>query len=398
MSRAYHVCKKCGPSSWIFQDRVGSNPFCKKCGCQWPKATQQKPNAVAGGDWANRADPARVWKTKGPKAGRDRAEAPVSTAQRALSTVWDALPPAARQAIEHAGWQPKQPAPPPGLGGSNRAVRLVKGGEGKGKGANKAAEHEDQPDESVKALFASASDHQKELLTQCGFSEPEGPQPDLIEMCKKHMSELPSAIRELVEEPPEKPLSAFEQLNDTSKKFKTATVELRELIMKKAALQLKINKHKEVYTSMLNDMKTLDTNLCGKQDQVTLLQQQLQSSVVAEVAESRLDIESALVKSVDHMPLEQLEAFRDRFCGIIAEKVSLKKQSELPDAHMPDQASQGPLGPPGGSPGDEPAARREGKGRSRSRGRGGTGPQAGGPPGPTGAPHAGAQGQQQLQT
>ena len=67
MTRAYLVCKKCGPSSWIFQDRVGANPFCQKCGCQWPKPKPQQYNAIAGADWASRSDQYRVWKNKGPK-------------------------------------------------------------------------------------------------------------------------------------------------------------------------------------------------------------------------------------------------------------------------------------------------------------------------------------------
>ncbi|CAE7631184.1 unnamed protein product [Symbiodinium sp. CCMP2592] len=365
MSRAYSVCRKCGPKSWIYQDRVAANPHCQKCGCQWPQFAQ-KPNAIPGDVWESRDQQNRVWKNKDRRPPKPRASnAPAGAAQRALSTVWETLPSSARQAIEQAGWQPRQPVPPPGLEGSNRSVRLSKGGAGKGKGASQAPDSSSATDDSVKALFESASDQQKELLLQCGFLEPAEPQPDLIEMCKKHMSALPPAIRELVEDPPEKPPTAFEQLNDTSRKFKTATVELRELIMKKAALQLKINKHKDLFTSMLNDMKALDTNLCSKQDQVTLLQQQLHSSVVAEVAESRLDIESALAKQIETMPLEQLEAFKARFCATIEEKTSLRKQAELPDANMREDPTEAL---PRGHPGD--SSTREGKGRSRSRGRG----------------------------
>ena len=118
MSRAYLVCKQCGPSSWIFQDRVGSNPFCQKCGCQWPKVHRQQPSAVSGAEWASRGSQPRVWKDKGPKVSRDRASAaPVGAAQKALSQVWAALPVTAQQAIEKAGWQPRSLSPPPGLGG-----------------------------------------------------------------------------------------------------------------------------------------------------------------------------------------------------------------------------------------------------------------------------------------
>ena len=83
-----------------------------------------------------------MWKNKGPKRA---GNAPVRAAQRALATVWDALPGPAKQAIEQAGWQPRPPAPPPGLGGKGNqskqeGARQPKGGAGKGRGAVAVAE------------------------------------------------------------------------------------------------------------------------------------------------------------------------------------------------------------------------------------------------------------------
>ena len=373
-SRPYFVCKGC-QNSWIFCHKAAAVGSCKVCGSRWPKVRkpqepQQRVWKSAGEEWV----PPRQTEEWVPPRSRPQQ----GKAHRALTTVWEHLPANVQASVQQAGWQPQSLDAPPGLptgkgkAGKDRTV-THQGGAGKGKGASKATGAAWEPEEAVKALFESASDHQKELLVQCGFTEPEEPQPDLIEMCKKHVSALPPAIRELVEEPPEKPPSAFEQLNDTSKKFKTATVELRELIMKKASLQLKINKHKEVYTGLLNDMKSIDSNLTAKQEQVTLLQQQLQSSVVAEVHESRLDIETALCKQIDTMPLDQLEAFKERFCVSIEEKASRKRQAAPPDSEMPAAGTDASellsqTNPP--PPGQVPAGKGDvGKPRSRSRGR-----------------------------
>ena len=176
---------------------------------------------------------------------------PQEAEQRALATVWDALPGPAKQAIEQAGWQPRPPAPPPGLGGKgnqskHEGARQPKGGAGKGRGAGGVAEagaaaaHA----EATKSLFASVSDEQRDLLIQLGLKAPEEPQPDLTALCKQHISSLPEDTRKLVEDPPEKPPTPQEVMSETSKKFKIATAELRDLIFKKSALQLRLNKHK----------------------------------------------------------------------------------------------------------------------------------------------------------
>ncbi|OLQ00851.1 hypothetical protein AK812_SmicGene16464 [Symbiodinium microadriaticum] len=347
MTRAYHVCKKCGPSSWIFQDRVGANPFCQKCGCQWPKQQTPKHSAVSGAEWANRGDPNRVWKNKGPKRA---GNAPVGAAQRALVSVWDALPGPAKQAIEQAGWQPRPLESPPGLGGKGNqsaaeVCRAPKGGAGKGRGAVKAAEsgNDEGHAEAVKSLFASASEVQRGLLTQLGLQEPAEAPPDLAALCKQHINSLPPDIRKLVDETPEKPQTAQELMSEKSKKFKLATADLRDLIFKKSALQLRLNKHKELYTAMLEDMKSINEKLEDKQKAVSSMQIELQASVdVAQVPEALPEATEVLAKQIEAMEVEQLDECRQRLFEVVDEAV--KRRRTEPPASTNPQPSPNPAG------------------------------------------------------
>ena len=371
MSRAYLVCKQCGPSSWIFQDRVGSNPFCQKCGCQWPKVHRQQPNAVSGAEWASRGGQPRVWKDKGPKVSRDRANAaPVGAAQKALSQVWASLPVTAQQAIEKAGWQPRPLSPPPGLGGKgNREQegrRQPKGGAGKGRGATGVQEAgAESRAEVTKALFASVSDEQRELLIQLGLKAPAEPPPDLTALCKHHINSLPAAIRQLVEDPPEKPLTPQEVMSDKAKKFKIATAELRDLIFKKSSLQLRIDRHKEQFAKMLEDMKAVNESLDERQKLVSTLQVELQSSVAAAPSPGALpEAAEALAKQVEAMDVDQLEEYRQRMFEAIDEAVKRRRiAAPGPKPEVPNSGQQEQAPNQGSEAGD-------GKGRSRSRGRG----------------------------
>ena len=368
MTRAYFVCKKCGPSSWIFQDRVGANPFCQKCGCQWPKQQKPKHSAVPGDAWATREDPNRVWKNKGPKRA---GNAPVGTAQRALVSVWDALPAPAKQAIEKAGWQPRPPESPPGLGGKGNqsaaeVFRAPKGGAGKGRGAARAAAsgNETGHAEAVKSLFASASEVQRGLLTQLGLQEPEEAPQDLAALCKQHINSLPPDIRKLVDEPPEKPPTAQELMSEKSKKFKLATADLRDLIFKKSALQLRLNKHKELYAAMLEDMKSINEKLEDKQKAVSSLQIELQASVdVAPVPEALPEATEVLAKQIEAMEVEQLDEYRQKLFEAVDEAVKRRR------TEPPAPANPVPSPSPAGRGGGQQAADGAEESRSRSRGR-----------------------------
>ena len=347
---------------------MGANPFCQKCGCQWPKSQQQQHSAVSGAEWATRGDPNRVWKNKGPKRA---GNAPAGAAQRALVSVWDALPGPAKQAIEKAGWQPKPPVPPPGLGGKGNQAgadnsKPSKGGAGKGRGAVRAADNgsESAQAEAVKSLFASANEEQRGLLTQLGLQEPEEAPQDLAALCKQHINSLPPDIRKLVAEPPEKPQTAQELMSEKSKKFKLATADLRDLIFKKSALQLRLNKHKELYSAMLEDMKTINEKLEDRQKAVSSLQIELQASVdAAQVPEALPEATEVLVKQVEAMEVDQLDDYRQRLFEVFDEAVK-RRRTEPPVSTNPQPS---PI--PTGLGASQQAADKDGENRSRSRGR-----------------------------
>eukprot|EP00439_Symbiodinium_sp_Y106_P001442 s9743_g1.t1 len=164
---------------------------------------------------------------------------------------------------------------------------------------------------AVKSLYASASDAQRELLTQLGIAEPAEQPPDLAALCKQHISSLPEDIRKLVEEPPEKPPTPQEVMSEKSRQFKVATADLRGLIFKKSALQLRLNKHKDQYTSMLEDMHGINEKLDARQKEVSSLQLELQSSVNdAPAPEALPDAAEALVKQVEAMDADDTCPFQ----------------------------------------------------------------------------------------
>ena len=281
---------------------------------------------------------------------------------KALHRVWSTLPTEAREAISKAGFTAK-PTPSPGLPASGSQIR---GGAGRGRVAFVAADGggDLSQAEAVKSLYASASDAQRELLTQLGIAEPAEQPPDLAALCKQHISSLPEDIRKLVEEPPEKPPTPQEVMSEKSRQFKVATADLRGLIFKKSALQLRLNKHKDQYTSMLEDMHGINEKLDARQKEVSSLQLELQSSVNdAPAPEALPDAAEALVKQVEAMDVDQLEACRKRLFEAFDEAAK-RRRKEVPDQSSPPP-SQAPTGQGSSNPeaeGDKP--------RSRSRGRG----------------------------
>ena len=148
-----------------------------------------------------------------------------------------------------------------------------------------------------------------------------------------------------------------------SRQFKVATADLRDLIFKKSALQLRLNKHKDQYTSMLEDMQGINEKLDARQKEVSSLQLELQSSVNdAPAPEALPDAAEALVKQVEAMDVDQLEAYRKRLFEAFDEAAK-RRRTEVPDQHSPPP-SQAPPGQGSSNPEAE-----GGKPRSRSRGR-----------------------------
>ena len=310
-NRPYFVCKHC-KDSWIYCHKAETEKVCSKCGATWPKF--KKPNPMPTGDNARER---KEWTQ--PR----RAPKKQSVAQRALRTVWEHLPAQVKDTIENAGWSPPEPPAPPGLApASSSTVRSQpgsgRGGKGKGKGQptasqNLTSEPSDEMQETLRALYATAGEDQKELLQKLGFEAPQEPTPDLTELLKKHIAQLPPAVREAVEEPPPEPLSAQEQLTDTSRKYKEATTELRLLITRKSALQLKLDRHKKAYNDMLRDMQALDATLKAKQDTVTNLQAELQSSVAAAtVPGGGPELEAEFFKHLTQLSEDHLQDLKER--------------------------------------------------------------------------------------
>ncbi|CAE7262284.1 unnamed protein product, partial [Symbiodinium sp. CCMP2456] len=340
-NRPYFVCKRC-KDSWVFCHKAETEQVCNKCGAKWPK--YNKPNPVPQGgqarDTRERSQPRRAPKQQ-------------NVAQRALRTVWEALPAPVKDTIENVGWTPPAPSAPPGLSQGNRPTAKAprdtnRGGKGKGKGRPAASQDSEQPDEAqeaLRALFATAADDQKELLLKLGFEAPQEAAPDLTELLKKHIAQLPPAVRAAVEEPPPEPLSAQEQLTDTSRKYKDATTELRLLITRKSALQLKLDKHKKAYNDMLRDMQALDASLKEKQDTVTGLQTELQSSVEAAIAPGGgPDIEAEFFKHLAQLSDDHLQDIKERLCLTIDDAAKRRKvtNATVPDADMRPREAEPP--------------------------------------------------------
>ena len=162
---------------------------------------------------------------------------------RALHKVWSTLPMEAKEAISKAGFEAK-PNPPPGL---PAAGGQTQGGVAKGRVAFVSEGGGDKSQaEAVKSLFCLGFRGTARASHSAGILQPPVEPPlDLAALCKQHISSLPEDIRKLVEEPPEKPPAPQEVMSEKSKQFKVAAADLRDLIFKKSALQLRLNKHKE---------------------------------------------------------------------------------------------------------------------------------------------------------
>ncbi|CAE7263410.1 unnamed protein product [Symbiodinium sp. CCMP2592] len=267
-NRAYTVCAKCG--AWVWSDRIGADKLecCKACGQRWPGV--------------KRGPAARVWKDRAVEAARPQRSQPRSPGpkiHKALLSLWDKFSPEVQQGLVAAGWKPKEeskPEPPPGL-----PFTGFLGSMGKGKGKGKHPEMKDSG-AATQALWASASPEQKSLLQQLGFQDPNHAEPaDLKSLVKAHMDQLPDSLKKAIEslEPRAPEPTATELMLSATKKFKSSSSELRQLIQKSAGLQIKIDRAKAVYADLLDQMKNVQTELSDKQSEVTQLQKDLEAKV-----------------------------------------------------------------------------------------------------------------------
>ena len=350
MSRPYVFCTKC-QGSWLFADRLSSQPTCRLCGGRWSSRKDQPS-----------PKPDRVWKSQ--RAVQQTGPKQDGKIHKALHSLWDKFTPEVQQGLIAAGWKPKSEPileAPPGLPKVGSGGHL---GKGKGKGKlNDRIEH----GPAHQALWESASQEQRALLQQLGFQSPHSAEPsDLKTLIKAHMDQLPEALKQAIAslEPPEPTPTVTQQVLSATKKFKSSTNELRQLIQKSAGLQVRIDRAKAAYAELLDQMKTVQAELSDKQLEVTTLQKDLESKI-----QSGAEVRSLPGKEAVLLALTQ--------CGIT---LSSEQQALLEGSMEVEQATE-PMEPalinqmpappsdwPDGSRA-APEGTRETKQRSRSRGR-----------------------------
>ena len=355
-SRAYTVCK-CG--SWVFTDRIGEGKleFCRSCGQRWPGIPKAPRRAEL--------PEARVWK-QGALARRVQPTGPRQEGKihKALHSLWDKFSPEVQQGLVAAGWRPQSGSTvesPPGL------PRVAAGGHlGKGKGKGKQIDPSEQ-ESAHQALWDSASQEQRLWLNRLGLQDPSPAEPsDLKTLVKAHMDQLPESLQQAIAslDPPAPEPTATQQVLNATKKFKSSTNELRQLVQKSAALQVRIDRAKAAYAELLDNMKSVQADLSEKQLEVTKLQKDLESKIQSGAAMPSLPGKDAVLLALTQ-------------CGIT---LSSEQQALLEGSMEVDQVSasgqQGAAPQPAAPPSDWPDGTREApegardtKHRSRSRGR-----------------------------
>jgi len=246
MSREYVVCRKC-QGSWLFADRIASQPVCKICGASWPRRSQPKQARFV---LASEEDSDDSFIK--PRRARERKP---GKAARALHMVWERLSPEARASIEEAGWKPPQASsvviPPPGLGEGDVDMEGSEASDAKQK------------------LWSEASEQQRELMIKAGLKPPE-----------------------------QKPVvpNPYEEGTAANAAYRKATVALKMLGDKKISLQKRIDQAKEQYHARLTEMQQLQTKIEEAQQQVNDAGKELTTKVLAQDESVGTEIEQFLQK------------------------------------------------------------------------------------------------------
>ena len=282
--------------------------------------------------------------------------------------MWDKFTPEVQQGLVAAGWKPKSEPnleAPPGLPKTGPVGHL-----GKGKGKGKLPDLiEHGP--AHQALWASASQEQRALLLQLGFQSPHSSEPsDLKTLIKAHMDQLPESLKQAIAslEPPEPAPTVTEQVLSATKKFKASTNDLRQLIQKSAALQVKIDRAKAAYAELLEQMKTVQADLSEKQLEVTALQKDLESKIQPGAEEQSLPGKDAVLLALTQCGItlsSEQQALLEGNMQVdpeppVASQSHAMAEEEMLSAELPQGAQP---------PADWPDGQRETKHRSRSRGR-----------------------------
>ena len=354
MSRPYVFCTKC-QGSWLFADRLSAQPTCRLCGGRWSSHKDQP---------SPKTD--RVWKSQ--RSVRQTVPKQEGKIHKALHSLWDKFTPEVQQGLVAAGWKPKsEPSleAPPGLPKAGPVGHL---GKGKGKGKlTDLIEH----GPAHQALWASASQEQRALLLQLGFQSPHSSEPsDLKTLIKAHMDQLPESLKQAIAslEPPEPAPTVTEQVLSATKKFKASTNDLRQLIQKSAALQVKIDRAKAAYAELLEQMKTVQADLSEKQLEVTALQKDLESKIQPGAEEPSLPGKDAVLLALTQCGItlsSEQQALLEGNMQVdpeppVASQSHAMAEEEMLSAELPQGAQP---------PADWPDGQRETKHRSRSRGR-----------------------------
>ena len=355
MSRPYTVCTTKTCDSWIYTDRIAKmqQPCCAKCGKQWPGIQKTR-------------NPERIWRSQ--QAGRPTGPRQEGKIHRALHSLWEKFTPEVQQGLVAAGWKPKSEPnleAPPGLPKAGPVGHL---GKGKGKGKlTDLIEH----GPAHQALWASASQEQRALLLQLGFQSPHSSEPsDLKTLIKAHMDQLPESLKQAIAslEPPEPAPTVTEQVLSATKKFKASTNDLRQLIQKSAALQVKIDRAKAAYAELLEQMKTVQADLSEKQLEVTALQKDLESKIQTGTEGQSLPGKDAVLLALTQCGItlsSEQQALLEGNMQVdpappVASQSHAMAEEEMLSAELPQGAQP---------PADWPDGQRETKHRSRSRGR-----------------------------
>ncbi|CAE7247768.1 unnamed protein product [Symbiodinium sp. CCMP2592] len=252
VNRAYVVCRNC-TGQWIYQDRINKHPECKVCGSKWGVP----------------AAPQRIATTRSPKVGRETPKPKWGKAGGIVRKLWDQFPMDVQTAFLAAGWQADTVAPPPGL--SQETNGGIKTND---------ASHACPDQEAVQQLWETADPVQRDLLSRAGLEPPKEPQKGLEELCRQYAADLPPAVRAALASPVEPPKpSPKEELYQMLSTYTSAMQGLKTLIQKKAALQLRIDKAKATYASMLEDMKDMCRKVDDQNAKVEELQKGLQQQV-----------------------------------------------------------------------------------------------------------------------
>ena len=197
--RRYQVCCNGSCNNWIWEDKIQEGFVCRSCGQGWKPPTQ--------GYLAR--------KTPSPR---------------------------------RFGPRQKPLAPPPGLGG-HKAGRQYH--------VHKATT------ELLAASWTTLDPKLQSQLEQLGIKAPSPtPEPDLTDVLKENLSQLPTAVKELVEKITRPP---HETERDMAQKLKAQVSTLRDLSHRKQVLQQKLDQAKKTYGDMLEEMKGIQTKLEAEQ-------------------------------------------------------------------------------------------------------------------------------------